>query len=483
MATGFYWDEKCFWHAGGDYALTLPLGGLVQPLAAGGLPDSPEAKRRLKNQMEETGLLSELDVRTAPMASRADLERVHPASYLDAFKALSDDNGGEIGYHAPFLKGGYEIAALSAGMALAAVEAVAKGELDNAYSLSRPPGHHCLPDNPNGFCLFNNIAVAVEAALAKGLGNRVAVLDWDVHHGNGTEAIYYDRDDVLTISLHQENNYPPKSGAIDARGKGLGLGHNINVPLFAGSGHTAYMHAMERIVTPALDAFKPDMIIVACGFDAALFDPLASMLATVKNFKLELRKHMPDPNPDALAFLQTRRSRPAKTLRAPWPDQAALEPLLTAAARTPDHGKLEPWRFIVLERAALARLADVAEARGKALGLAPEQVTNGRGQYDQGGLAVAVIEVQKPSEKIPALEQTYSAGAVCLALLNAALAAGWGANWLSGWPSHDRGFMQDGLQLQDHERIAGLIHIGTEGAVPPDRPRPDLQSITTWLSA
>ena len=192
---------------------------------------------------------------------------------------------------------------------------------------------------------------------------------------------------------------------------------------------------------------------------------------------------MPQRNPDALAFLQSRRSRPAKTLTTPVPERADLEPMLQAAARTPDHGKLEPWRFIVLERAALARLAGVAEARGRALGLDSEQVEKGRAQDDQGGLAVAVIEVQKPSEKIPALEQTYSAGAVCLALLNASLAAGWGANWLSGWPSHDRGFMQDGLGLADNERIAGIIHIGTEGAVPPERPRPDMDNIVTWQSA
>lgn len=157
-------------------------------------------------------------------------------------------------------------------------------------------------------------------------------------------------------------------------------------------------------------------------------------------------------------------------------------PLLTAAARTPDHGKLEPWRFIVIEADAMPRLADIAEQRGIALGLEPEQVTKGRVQFDQGHLAVAVIEVQKHSEKIPALEQTYSAGAVCLALLNAALAAGWGANWLSGWPSHDRGFMTEALGLSDHERIAGFIHIATETAAPPDRPRPDLDAITTWVS-
>ena len=190
---------------------------------------------------------------------------------------------------------------------------------------------------------------------------------------------------------------------------------------------------------------------------------------------------MPTPNPQALDFLLTRRSRPAKTLAEPVPDRATLETLLTAAARTPDHGKLEPWRFIILGKGAMPRLADVAQARGIALGLDDEQIAKGRGQFDQGHLAVAVIEVQKPSPKIPLLEQTYSACAVCLALVNAALAAGWGANWLSGWPSHDREFMQSALGLADHERIAGLIHIGTETSAPPERPRPDIAALSTWV--
>ena len=191
---------------------------------------------------------------------------------------------------------------------------------------------------------------------------------------------------------------------------------------------------------------------------------------------------MPEPNPEALSFLMNRRSRPAKTLAAPVPSHEALLPILTAAARTPDHGKLEPWRFIVLEKAALNRLGTCVQARGEALGLEPGLITKGRQQFDDGDLCVAVIEVQKPSEKIPALEMTYSAGAVCLALLNAALASGWGANWLTGWPSHDRGFMTDGLGLAENERIAGLIHIGTEKTVPPERPRPDLDAITTWIA-
>ena len=192
---------------------------------------------------------------------------------------------------------------------------------------------------------------------------------------------------------------------------------------------------------------------------------------------------MPQANPEALDFLMTRRSRPAKTLAAPAPDRAALMQILTAAARTPDHGKLEPWRFIVLEPAALQRLAGIAEARGGARGLDTDQIAKARKPFEDGPLCVAVIEVQKPSDKIPTLEMTYSAGAVCLALLNAALASGWGANWLSGWPSHDRAFMRQGLNLADHERIAGLIYLGTETSTPPERPRPNIEEITTWVSA
>lgn len=285
MATGFFWDEQCFWHAGGNYAATLPIGGLVQPLAAGGLPENPETKRRLKNLMDVTGLSRELDSQSAPVARWEDLARVHPERYLAEFKRLSDSGGGELGQRTPFATGGFEIAALSTGLAIAAVDAVLRGDLDNAYALSRPPGHHCLPDFPNGFCLLANIAIAIETAKARqGLG-RVAVIDWDVHHGNGTESIFYERDDVLTISLHQEGNYPLDTGAIADRGRGAGDGFNINVPLPAGAGHTAYLACIDEIVVPALERFKPDLIIVACGFDASAIDPLARMLATADTFR------------------------------------------------------------------------------------------------------------------------------------------------------------------------------------------------------
>ncbi len=283
--TGFYWDERCFWHSGGNYAFTLPVGGLVQPLASGGLPESPETKRRLKNLIDTTGLIRDLRSTIAEPATWDDLARVHPGAFLRKFKELSDTGGGEIGLRTPFGQGGFEHAALSAGLAKVAVRDVLKGRVDNAYALSRPPGHHCLPDFPNGFCLLANIAIAIEAAFADGLTDRVAVVDWDVHHGNGTEAIFYDRDDVLTISLHQERNYPVDTGDAEDRGVGAGDGFNINIPLPPGGGHALYLDAMERLVLPALAQFQPDIIIIACGFDAAAIDPLSRMLATTETFR------------------------------------------------------------------------------------------------------------------------------------------------------------------------------------------------------
>jgi len=288
--TAFFHDERCLWHSGGHYAFTLPVGGLVQPLAAGGLPESPETKRRLRNLIEATGLLRDLDLRSAAPAGRDDLIRVHPAAYLDRFQALSETGGGELGRRAPFGAGGYEIAALSAGLTKAALFSVLAGEVPNAYALSRPPGHHCLPDFPNGFCLLANIAIAVEAALAARRATRVAVVDWDVHHGNGTEAIFLDRPEVLTISLHQDRNYPTDTGGAEVTGIGAGQGANMNLPLPPGAGHRAYLDAMDRVVLPALDRFAPDVIVIACGFDAAAVDPLGRMLATADTFRQMTRR-------------------------------------------------------------------------------------------------------------------------------------------------------------------------------------------------
>ncbi|WYK03578.1 nitroreductase [Cereibacter sphaeroides f. sp. denitrificans] len=191
---------------------------------------------------------------------------------------------------------------------------------------------------------------------------------------------------------------------------------------------------------------------------------------------------MPDPKPEVLDFLLSRRSRPAKTLALPVPDRAALAPILTAALRTPDHGKLEPWRLIVLEAGAMPRLAAMAEARAEALALDPDKSAKGRAQFEQSHLAVVVVARPQPSDKVPEIEQILSAGAVCLSLLNAAQAAGWGANWLTGWPAYDRGFLREAFGLADREFVAGIVHIGSETVAPPERPRPDVASLTTWVS-
>ena len=282
--TGFFFDERTLWHGAGTYALTVPASGMVQPLSGSGFPEGPEAKRRLKSLIDVSGLGEDLAISSADPPSKADLLRVHPAEYLQKFKDLSDAGGGELGLRTPFGPGGYEIAALSTGLAVRAVADVLAGRLKNAYALCRPPGHHCLPDWPNGFCLLANIGVAVEAALASGAAMRVAVLDWDVHHGNGTEAVFYDRADVLTVSIHQARNYPLDTGDFSDRGEGAGNGCYLNIPLPPGCGHTAWMAALERLALPAIAAFKPDIIIVASGYDASAVDPLGRMLLGADSF-------------------------------------------------------------------------------------------------------------------------------------------------------------------------------------------------------
>ena len=192
---------------------------------------------------------------------------------------------------------------------------------------------------------------------------------------------------------------------------------------------------------------------------------------------------MPARNDAALAFLKARRSRPAKLFSFPVPTRAMLEEILSAATRVPDHGKLEPWRLVVIEGAAFARLADLAEARAMELGGDAEMVAKGRGQYDLGKLAVVVIASPKASPKIPAAEQHASAAALCFGIVNAAEAAGWGAAWLTGWPAHDATFAARAFGCTEGETVAGIVHIATAPADAPDRPRPDLAQLVTWVDA
>tara|TARA_R110000751_G_scaffold31209_1_gene79582 strand:- start:1269 stop:1877 length:609 start_codon:yes stop_codon:yes gene_type:complete len=186
------------------------------------------------------------------------------------------------------------------------------------------------------------------------------------------------------------------------------------------------------------------------------------------------------PDAAALAFLLTRRSRIAKTLTFPGPDRATVETMLKAAARSPDHGKMEPWRFVVLAGPEAARLGALTRELGPARGIDPDRIEKHAEPFELTPLTVAVIAAPKSTEKVPEVEQTLSAGAVCLALLNASLASGWGANWLTAWMAQDREFLETGLGLAPHEWVAGFIHIGTPTRPVSERPRPDMDAKVEW---
>jgi nitroreductase len=191
---------------------------------------------------------------------------------------------------------------------------------------------------------------------------------------------------------------------------------------------------------------------------------------------------MPEKRPEVLEFLLTRRSRPAKTLGSRAPGRAELETLLTAASRTPDHGKLVPWRFLVLaDRQKRERLVEMATRRLAEIGHEPSRIDKDAGAFLQGGLIVAVISSPRDDPKIPRWEQEFAAPCVCLSLLNAALASGWGANWLTGPLARDAAFLAEAFGCKPGETVAGFVHIGDETVAPAERERPDVPAITAWL--
>jgi acetoin utilization deacetylase AcuC-like enzyme len=283
VKTGWVWDEAYAWHHTGVGAGYLPVGGWIQPALP--IYESPESKTRFRSLAEVSGLLSH----TVPLAAREatdeELLRFHTEHYLRHLKQLSDGGGGEAGEGSPMGPHSYEIARRSAGGALVAVEAVVTGAVDNAYALVRPPGHHAERSRARGFCFLANTALAaLHARHALGL-ERVAIVDWDVHHGNGTEDAFYRDDTVLTISMHADQLYPIGRGLLTDNGEGRGRGTNINIPLPDGSGHGAYLAAVEDVVLPALRRFQPDLVLIASGFDASSFDPLGRQLLTSESYR------------------------------------------------------------------------------------------------------------------------------------------------------------------------------------------------------
>ena len=273
------------WHNTGHAALEAPPGLFIQPDLH---VEDPETKRRIKNLVEVSGLAEHLLAVKPRPASAADIAKVHDKKYIRQIRRMSDKGGGNAGINgfndAPFGAGSYEIALLAAGGALLAADIVWEGKADNAYALIRPPGHHAVRESGMGFCIFNNAAVAIRR-LRERHGARVAHVDWDVHHGNGTQEIFYGDSGVLTISVHQDDCYPPGSGGIDEIGAGGGRGCNMNIPLPPGCGNDVYVKAAAELIVPALSAFRPDIITVSCGLDASAGDPLARMMLTSSGFR------------------------------------------------------------------------------------------------------------------------------------------------------------------------------------------------------
>ena len=282
--TGFVWHERYMWHDTGSHAKFLPAGGMgpIQPHIH---IENADTKRRFKNLLDVLGVTERLTAIQPRFATEADLARVHTRRYIHEIEKLSAAGGGDAGGVTPFAKDGFHIASLAAGGVLSLVDAILDKTVANGYALVRPPGHHAGPDTGFGFCIFNNVAVGVQYARAIRGVPRVATIDWDVHHGNGTETIFYADPDVLTISLHQAGTYPPNSGKLEENGSGAGKGANINVNIPAGAGHAAYIYTMEKVVIPALQRFRPDFIFVSSGFDAGGYDPLARMLCDGETFR------------------------------------------------------------------------------------------------------------------------------------------------------------------------------------------------------
>lgn len=282
MTTGLIWDERLMWHDAGNHF--GPRSTWIEPAAH---PESMESKRRIKNLLDASGLTSQLTQIAPRMASPDEVLRVHTPGHLAHVERISLAGGGNVARKATthIGEGGYETACLAAGAAITAVKAVVEGTVQNAYALVRPPGHHAEADEAMGFCVFNNCAVAAAHALdVLGL-SRIAIIDIDAHPGNGAQSIFWGDPQVLAISLHQENGFPLRAGESSEQGEGLGLGYTLNIPLPAGSSEAAYLAAFERLVSPALDHYQPELIIVACGLDAGFMDPTARMMLSSDSYR------------------------------------------------------------------------------------------------------------------------------------------------------------------------------------------------------
>jgi acetoin utilization deacetylase AcuC-like enzyme len=282
-----------FWH---DAVLDHDTGsGHFELLDAAGLLDAPELHpenaervRNMRSLLARGPIADRVRWRDGRLATEAELTAVHTPEHVRRMRELCEAGGGRLYGSTVATAESWEPMLASAGTAIAAADAVLSGDAQVAYALVRPPGHHAQPDRPDGYCFFNNAALAAQRARDTGV-ERVAIVDWDVHHGNGTQECFYDRGDVLTISLHMRTGLwgamHPQTGSPHEVGLGDGQGTNVNVELPAGSGDRAYVSAMREIVLPILRQFRPGLLIGACGQDASAFDPNGRQNVSMDGFR------------------------------------------------------------------------------------------------------------------------------------------------------------------------------------------------------
>jgi acetoin utilization deacetylase AcuC-like enzyme len=246
-------------------------------------PERIDRLRAVMAALEQDGLTRDNPPCTPEPATAGQITRVHATSYVATIDRIVRGGGGQLDADTVASPGTYRAALRAAGGAVAAVSAVLNGEAKRAFALGRPPGHHARPAAAMGFCFFNNVAVAAREAQAVQGIRRLAIVDVDVHHGNGTQESFYDDGSVLFVSTHQYPFYPG-SGALDDTGRGDGLGATVNVPLPAGCGDAEYLAALDQVAVPALRRYRPEMLLVSLGFDGHWADPLANMQLTIGGY-------------------------------------------------------------------------------------------------------------------------------------------------------------------------------------------------------
>ena len=287
--TGLIYDERYLDHDTGVQTAVAMREGSFQ-LGPEPHPSSVYITQRIKQFLDGSGLTAKMKHIVARAADEEELAVYHTREFIAGVRkhmegGPSKGDWGEIEIDTPLSQGSFDAAVFAAGGAINAVQAVMSGEVSNAYALLRPPGHHALSNRAMGFCIFNNAVVAAHSARNIYGLERIMIVDWDVHHGNGTQDAFYSDPGVLFVSLHQQDWYPKLSGELDQVGTGAGAGFTVNIPLPAGTGDRGYRAAFEQLVVPIGLLYRPELIIISAGQDANWLDPLAQMMVTQSGFR------------------------------------------------------------------------------------------------------------------------------------------------------------------------------------------------------